>query len=388
MTSNRNSSSPIRVAHLITRLIIGGAQENTVLTVLGLQEDSEYLVDLVSGIEKGPEGRLDVSGVKNLIFISRLMRNIHPFRDLLCFFSLWTLFLKKKYHIVHTHSSKAGILGRIAARLAGVPIIIHTVHGLPFHPYEHWLRNWIYVRLEKLCACFTQTIIVVSDAMREKALTQRIGKREQYQTIYSGMKLDDFLKAPVLRKKTRQELGFCPEEIVIGKIARFFSLKGHEYLSTIAKALVERNPNIRFLFVGDGIFFNTFRENIEKQGLKKFFIFTGLISPEEIPKYLSAMDILVHVSLREGLARVLPQAMAAGIPVVSFDIDGAREVLEDSGFLIPPEDTEALKERLLEISKDADFRKMAGEKGRRKVDPLFRHEIMVEKIKALYSTFL
>jgi glycosyltransferase involved in cell wall biosynthesis len=377
------------VAHVITRLIIGGAQENTLLTVLGLQEDSAYLVDLISGIEKGPEGSLDVSQVKNLISVPSLIREIHPLYDFLCVLRLFFLFRKKKYHIVHTHASKAGILGRIAALWARVPILIHTVHGLPFHPYEHWFRNWLYIRLEKLCARFTRTIIVVSDAMREKALAQGIGSWEQYVTIYSGLRLDDFLKAPLWRDPMRQKLGFSAEHVVIGKVARFFSLKGHEYLLKIAQELLEQNPNIRFLFVGDGILLPGFQEAIEKRGLKKFFVFTGLIVPEEIPKYLSAMDILVHASLREGLARVLPQAMAARLSVVSFDIDGAKEVVDNAsnGFLIPPENTEMMKERLLQMSRDPGFRKIAGEKGKQKVDPAFRHEIMIDKIKTLYSNF-
>jgi glycosyltransferase involved in cell wall biosynthesis len=139
--------------------------------------------------------------------------------------------------------------------------------------------------------------------------------------------------------------------------------------------------------VGDGILLQEFQQEIEKRGWKIFFIFTGLVVPQEIPKYLSAMDILAHVSLREGLARVLPQAMAAGLPVVSFDIDGAREVVENAsnGFLIPPENTEILKERLVQMSQDSEFRKRAGEKGKQKVDPSFRHEIMIDKIKILYS---
>ncbi len=393
MTQNPNSESripPVRVAHVITRLIIGGAQENTVLTVLGLQEDSKYLVDLVSGVEKGPEGRLDVSKVKNLIFIPGMMRNIHPFWDLLCLLRLFFLFREKKYRIVHTHSSKAGILGRLAAKLAGVPLIVHTVHGLAFHPYEQGFKNWVYVQLEKICARFTRRVLVVSDEMRKKSLAKGIGRREQYQTVYSGMRLDDFLRSPALRESTRRELGIAPGHVVIGKIARFFSLKGHEYLLAIAKGLVEQNQNIRFLFVGDGIFFRPFQESMEKLGLKNFCFFTGLVPPEQIPKYVSAMDILVHVSLREGLARVLPQAMAAGLPVVSFDIDGAKEVVEDSsnGFLIPPENTEILKERLLRLSRDADLQKTMGKKGRKKVDPVFRHEMMVETIKTLYSELL
>ena len=367
-------------------MIIGGAQENTLLSVLGLQKEAQVNVDLITGCEIGPEGRLDLSGAESVIFIPELLRNIHPLRDLLCLLRLFLLFRSKKYDIVHTHSSKAGIIGRLAAFLAGVPVIVHTIHGLPFHPYEKKWVNRLYIFLEWLCSKVTCKIIVVSDQMRIKALEKKVGQPSQYQTVFSGMRLEEFLEAGKLRSRVRSELGIPEEAIVIGKIARLFPLKGHEFILKIAGDLVAREPRILFLWVGDGILKESYLEQIKALGLEKHFIFTGLVKPDSIPGYLSAMDFLVHVSLREGLARVLPQALAAGVPLVSFDIDGARDIIKDgvNGFLVPAEDSEGLKSRLLELIQNPLLAEQFNKTGKQVVDPFFRDTYMVQELLKVY----
>ncbi|MBN2143498.1 MAG: glycosyltransferase family 4 protein [Candidatus Aureabacteria bacterium] len=377
----------IKMAHVITRLIIGGAQENTVLTVLGLQADPEFEVDLISGCEIGPEGRLNISDVKSVIFEPSLVRNVSPIKDILCFFRLIRLFKRKKYHIVHTHSAKAGILARLAARIAGVPLIVHTVHGLPFHPYQNGTLNGLFITLEYLCALFTDKFIVVSNEMKNKMLQKGIGKEMLFETIFSGMRLDDFLRAGECRLQMRRKLGILPGHIVIGKIARFFPLKGHEFILDIAGDLIKKHPQIMFLFVGDGILIHSVQRRIQEMGLEDHFIFTGLVEPEQISLYLSAIDILVHASLREGLARVLPQAMAAGVPALSFDIDGASEVIKEgvTGFLVQPKQTQELKNKISILIDNPDLRIKISREGRKIVDPVFRHDYMVDRIKNIYK---
>ena len=371
-------------------MIIGGAQENTLLTVLGLQKEKDVCVDLITGCEIGPEGRLDLSEAQSVIFVPQLLRNINPVKDFLCLIKLCLLFRSKKYDIVHTHSSKAGILGRLAAFIAGIPVIIHTVHGLPFHPYEKKWVNGLYIFLESLCSLVTRKIIVVSDQMRVKSLEKRIGKPSQYHTVFSGMRLEEFLESGKSRESIRKELGIPRDAIVIGKIARLFPLKGHEFLLKIAGDLVAREPRIHFLWVGDGILKETYLEQIRALGLEKHFIFTGLVKPETIPGYLSAMDLLVHVSLREGLARVLPQAMAASVPVISFDIDGAKDIIKDgnNGFLVPPEDSEALKSRIMQMIQNTDLAEHFKKAGKSCVDPFFRDTYMVQELMRIYQEYL
>lgn len=371
-------------------MIIGGAQENTLLSVLGLQQEKNVHVDLITGCEIGPEGRLDLSGAKSVIFIPDLLRNIHPLRDLLCFFKLFFLFRSKKYDIVHTHSSKAGIIARLAAFFSGVRVIVHTVHGLPFHPYEKKGVNGLYIFLERLCSKITRKIIVVSDQMRIKALEKKIGKPSQYQTVFSGMRLDEFLEASKYRQQKRAELGIPEEAIVIGKIARLFPLKGHEFILKIANDLVAWEPRIMFLWVGDGVLKESYQRQIKNMGLEDHFRFTGLVSPDAMPGCLSAMDLLVHVSLREGLARVLPQALAAQVPVVSFDIDGAKDIIKDgiNGFLVPPEDFEGLKSRLMLLIRNSELGDQFKKTGKDYVDPFFRDTYMVQELLKVYSQCL
>lgn len=246
--------------------------------------------------------------------------------------------------------------------------------------------NRLYIFLESLCSKVTRKIIVVSDQMRVKSLEKKIGHPEQYQTVFSGMRLEEFLDSGKLREQIRRELDIPEDGIVIGKIARLFPLKGHEFILKIAKDLVAWEPRILFLWVGDGILKETYLEQIKAMGLEKHFRFTGLVKPETIPGYLSAMDLLVHVSLREGLARVLPQALAAGVPLVSFDIDGAKDIIKDgiNGFLVPPEDFEELKSRLKQLIRSPELAEQFKKTGRQYVDPFFRDTYMVQELLKVY----
>ncbi|MCD5397610.1 glycosyltransferase family 4 protein [candidate division NPL-UPA2 bacterium] len=378
----------IRILHIITRLILGGAQENTVLTVEGLKK--RYEVDLVTGPPRGPEGSLveeaEKRGIYSLIILE-MRREVHPGRDLLAFIKLYRLIKKGRYDIVHTHSSKAGILGRLAARLAGAKIIVHTIHGLPFHEYQSRGVNYFYIFCEKLAALFTDKIITVAEAMTAKALAARIAPEERFITIYSGMDLDRFLEPGVEAADKRKEMGIGPDVPVVGKVARLFPLKGHKYLLEAAAEVSRVYPRVRFLLVGDGILKESLEKQAEKLRIKEKVIFAGLVSQKEIPGLLTAMDIVVHASLWEGLARVLPQALAGSKPVVSFDIDGAREVVKEgeTGHLVPAGDSLGLAEAIIDLLGDKEKAKKMGEAGKRLVDPAFRAEVMVDRIAELYE---
>ncbi len=387
-----SSGKKTKVAHVITRLIVGGAQENTIHTVVGLNQMPEYDVTLLTGPQAGPEGSLIDGDWKNEVrcVILKNMRRNPTLRDIAMYRQLVKKFREEKYDIVHTHSSKAGVLGRLAARKAGVPIVIHTIHGLPFHEYQSALARRFYIHMERKAGRACDKIISVADTMTRKALAAGIGTPELFTTIYSGMDLDLFLHSHRHRDAVRKEFGIAEDEIVIGKIARLFYLKGHKYLFEAALDVLEKFPNTRFLLLHDGILRTRFEKLLEQMGIRNRFIFAGLVPPTAIPKYISAMDILVHASLREGLARTLPQAMACGKPVVSFDIDGAPEVVKngETGYLVRPKDSKGLTEALLRLIQDEELRKRMGENGRKLVDPVFRKEYMVEKIHGLYQELL
>jgi glycosyltransferase involved in cell wall biosynthesis len=386
---NMSETRPLRVLHVITRLIIGGAQENTLLSVEGLDALPDYEVALVSGIDRGPEGDLlgRAERTTKLILLPELGRNINPISDLIALWKLYRLIRKGRYHIVHTHSSKAGVLGRIAATLAGTPIVVHTLHGLVFHDYQPWLVNRTWWLIKKICAPMTDQFISVSEIIAQKAISEGIDKASKFTTIYSGMELDWFLQARADGAAIRREFGIPENAPVVGKIARLFPLKGHDQLFDAVPEIVRRHPDVRFFLIGGGILLEHLRARARELGVLDNIVFAGLIQRERIPEMLSAMDVVVHTSLREGLARVLPQALAMGKPCVSFNLDGAPEVVipGSTGFLVEVGDSAGLAESVSRLLDDPALREEMGRNGRKRVDPAFRAETMVQGIADIYA---
>jgi glycosyltransferase involved in cell wall biosynthesis len=226
--------------------------------------------------------------------------------------------------------------------------------------------------------------------MTDQMVAAGVAPHEKFVTVYSGMQVEPFLESYPLRDSMRERLGFGPRDVVIGKIARLFHLKGHEYVLRAAEQLVLRQPNARFLFVGDGVLDERLREEVYRRRLDRYVKFTGLVPPDQIPALLSAMDIVVHASLREGLARVLPQALLSGKPVVSYDIDGAREVVIPgiTGYLLPPKSVEPMVSALDELIRLPELREQFGDEGRRRFADRFRHERMTARLRELYEELL
>jgi glycosyltransferase involved in cell wall biosynthesis len=382
----------MRVAHVITRMIIGGAQENTLLNCQDLVRDHGDEVLLVTGPAIGPEGDLLQQGRGEEVpvrYVAALRRAIDPWRDARAYRELKRVLREFRPDVVHTHSAKAGILGRLAASSLGVPAIVHTVHGAPFGPYDPWPRRTFYQWCERFAARRCHALISVADAMTDLMVTTGVAPREKFTTIYSGMDVEPFLRADEHRERVRRELGYEPQHVVVGKIARLFELKGHEDVIAAARRL-DREPNLRFLFVGDGLWREKLQNQINDAGLHERFQFTGLVPPNRIPELLGAMDILVHASRREGLARALPQALIAGKPVISYDFDGAREVCLDgqTGFLVRSGRFEDLCDPLLKLAAGATLRERMGQEGRRRFTDQFRHETMTRRVRELYEQVL
>jgi glycosyltransferase involved in cell wall biosynthesis len=383
----------MRVAHVITRMILGGAQENTLLNCEDLLREHGDEVLLVTGPPLGPEGslldRATAHGVPTTI-IPEMRRAIHPLRDAAAYRHVKRVLADFRPDVVHTHSAKGGILGRAAARALGVPAIIHTVHGAPWHPYQDAASRRFYQACERWAARRTDAFICVADAMTDLMVAANIAPREAFTTIYSGMEVEPFLAADEHRERMRRQLGYADEHIVVGKIARLFHLKGHEYLIAAAERVVVRDPRVRFLLVGDGILRDQLQADIARRGLTDKFQFAGLVPPTEIPAYLSAMDMLAHTSLREGLARTLPQSLLAGKPAISYDIDGAREVVRpgETGYLLPPESIEPVADAILELAADPALRERLGSEGRARCIERFDHRHMTREIRRVYERML
>lgn len=379
----------MRISHVITRLIVGGAQENTVASVLGLARRPGFQVDLIAGPTEGREGSLESvlgegSGVP-LTLVPSLVRPVSPFKDFRALIRLAALFRKQQSDVVHTHSGKAGFVGRLAARIAGVPIIVHTIHGPSFGSFQSSTANAAFRTAERIAGAVTDHFVVVAHAMSEMSLGAGIKEPGDYTRILSGFDLDPYIHS---RRDDdfRRELGFLPGDFVIGKLARLTELKGHDDLLDAAASLVRRIPSARFLFIGDGAWWGRLRRKAEDLGLAKHVVFRGLIPPGEVPRHLAQLDALVHLSRREGLPRALPQALAAGVPVVAYDCDGAREICLDgrTGFLISPGDLQSLVGKLSELAGNPILRRQMGEHGRALVEELFPVERMVDELAGLY----
>ncbi|HUB23916.1 MAG TPA: glycosyltransferase family 4 protein [Tepidisphaeraceae bacterium] len=379
----------MRIVHVITRLIVGGAQENTLLSCQA-QHEHGHDVTLITGPPLGPEGSLmneARSGGFKIEVIDQMRRAILPVKDWQTYRMLMRRFREIKPDVVHTHSSKAGIIGRRVARAAGVPLIVHTVHGLAFTASTHRVVNDFYKYLERRAAPLTDRIVCVADAMRNQSLAAGIGEAKQYVTIYSGMRTEPFLNSLTVRDEMRARLGLKSEHVAVGTIARLFDLKGHDDLLELAPELCGRLPNLRFLWVGDGKLRGEFERRMNEMGLRDRFILTGLVPPEKVPELTGAMDLLVHPSRREGLARALPQAALCGKPVIAYDIDGNGEgmINGQTGFLLRPFEKPKLAEAIARLADDASLRAEMGGKGREFAMGRFDVKVMAAALEDLYS---
>jgi glycosyltransferase involved in cell wall biosynthesis len=389
----------MKIVHIITRLILGGAQENTLITCKLLARRG-HDVTLITGPALGPEGELfnQAQGQDyKVMVIDRLRRAINPFNDTVSYFQIKKLLRKLQPDIVHTHSAKAGILGRYAGySLKGqwaesLPAVVHTIHGLAFHPYQSAALNKFYIAVEKSAAKRTDFFISVAGAMTAQATAVGIGRPEQYVTAYSAIDEDDFL-APISQQRRndfRRKYGISEDAVVLITVARLFMLKGHEYIIESAKELSKRFANCDWLFVGDGNLSERYKQQVRELGLADRIKFTGLLPTSQIPLAIQSSDVLVHCSLREGLARTLPQAMLCGRPAISFDVDGAKEVVnEKTGRLIEPKNVEQLIAACAELIRDKDLREVLGRAGRESVKEKFAPDTMVDTIEEVYRNLL
>ncbi|MGC8804344.1 MAG: glycosyltransferase family 4 protein, partial [Candidatus Ratteibacteria bacterium] len=355
----------MKIAHVITRMIIGGAQENTLATVSGLKKRGHHVI-LISGPATGPEGNMhkdiENAGIYH-IFIPELIRNISIWHDVITFFKLGKIFRRHKFDIVHTHSAKAGFLGRIAAKLFSKKSkVVHTLHGSSFHPYQHALVRYFYILCEKIASKFTDYFISVSSVIMENHIKRGIVKRDICSVIRSGFQIEEYKRASQFREKIRKQLGLNNNDVLVGMIGRLFPLKGQEYLLRVFAKISDEYPFVHLILIGDGILRKDFENFVRQRNLTERVHFTGLVEPKDIPFFASAIDIGVHTSLREGLPRAVVQILAAGSPVVAFDIDGAKEVIKNglNGFLVPACDETVLEKKLRFLIEQPEKRKKMG----------------------------
>ncbi len=381
-------NAPMHICHVITRLIIGGAQENTLLTCEGLHERG-YRVTLISGPTRGPEGSLVERarrGGYELVELRELIRAVNPWMDLRARRYLRMEFQRLRPDIVHTHSSKAGIIGRLAAHDARVPLVVHTIHGMSFNRTQGWLVRHAYAWAERIAARRTHAIVTVADAMIAQSVAAGICPREKMLTVHSGMEVGQFTPSAPARAAIRRQWGVADDEVVVGAVARLFRRKGYEQLIPIMAAAARRAPRLRFVWIGDGAQRAEYETELARLGLRERTTLVGLIPPADVPRMLAGCDILAHTSQWEGLPRAVVQALLMQVPAVAFDIDGTPEVVLDgrTGRLVPLNDLAAFAAALCELAGDAEQRRRMGQTGREHCRERFDWRHMVDQLEALY----
>jgi len=378
----------MRIVHVITRLIVGGAQENTILTCDGLRELG-HEVTLITGPTTGPEGSLvdrARGGGYEFVEIPELVRAVHPWRDLRAIRRLKREFLSRRPDVVHTHSSKAGIVGRYAACAARVPAVVHTIHGMSFNRTQSRPVRRLYAWLERRAARRSHAIVAVADAMIEQSVAAGVCSRETMRTVYSGMEVDLFDPNKHDRAAIRQAWGVGEDEIVVGSAARLFRKKGYEQLIPVMARAVKRNPRLKFVWIGDGAQRQDYEAELTRLNLAERTILTGLVRPEQIPELLAGCDLLAHTSQWEGLPRTVVQALLMRVPAVAFAIDGTPEVVLDghTGRLAPLNNLDVFTDALLELAGDENQRRKMGAAGRRLCLERFNWRKMTADLDQMY----
>jgi glycosyltransferase involved in cell wall biosynthesis len=381
-----SSRRRIAVTHILTRPELGGAQDNTLYTVTHLDR-GRFEPSLITS----PDGPLaaDMAEIPDaaVTFIPELAREIRPAADWRALRALIGVLRRQRPDIVHTHSSKAGILGRWAARRAGVRRVVHSVHGFPFHDHQSPVMRGLYASLERGAARLTDRFICVSRADIEKARRHRIFPPGRAVLIRSGVRLEEIRAGRGSGAELRAELGIAPEEPLAGMVACLKPQKDPLSFVRIAAGVLAALPAARFLLVGDGELRPRLEAEIKARRLGGRLILCGW--RRDIPAVMDALDVLVLTSLHEGLPRVVPEAMAAGRPVVATAVDGTPEAVEDgvTGFLFTPGDEAAAAGRIVALLADPGAARRMGAEGERRVDE-FDIDTMVRLQEALYEDLL
>lgn len=382
----------MKIIHVITRLIVGGAQENTILTCEGLHQRG-HEVALFTGPTRGPEGSLVErarGGGYELVEFPDLIRSVNPWLDARAYRMMRWEFERRRPDVVHTHSSKAGILGRMAAAKARVPRVVHTIHGMSFNRTQPALLRRAYAWLERRAARQTHAIATVADAMIDQTVAAGVCGREKMLTVYSGMEVGDYTPTRYDRDAVRAGWGVGEDRVVVGSVARLFRKKGYEQLIPIMARAAAENPALHFVWVGDGAQRGLYEAELERLGLRERTTLVGLIPPAEVPRMMAGFDILAHTSQWEGLPRAVVQALLMRVPAVAFAIDGTPEVVLDgeTGRVVRLNDASGFVEALLDLAGDDARRRSLGAAGRALCLERFDWRRMVDQLEGLYDRLL
>ncbi|TAL12089.1 MAG: glycosyltransferase family 1 protein [Nitrospirae bacterium] len=382
------------VIHIITQLDRGGSARNTFFTVLG-HDQNRFRVGLVYGRSAARSEAetsllaVDLQALRRAgvtpFEVSSLTREISALLDVRATLSLWRLLRWARPDIVHTHTSKAGAVGRIAAWLARIPLVIHTPHGHIFYGYYGSFMSWVIRLVERVLAQMTDRIVTLTDRGAREHVQYRIAGPAKFVTIPSGIVLSTIRSVRVDPVVKRKELGLPEKGPVIGTVGRLVPIKGHEWLLRAAPRVLAEFPHATVVLIGDGPLMGALRQLAEELGVGRRVLFLG--ERQDVPECLAACDLFAFPSLNEGMGRALIEAMAAGLPVVATDVGGIPDIVVDgeSGALVPPKDPAALADAILALLRDPERRRACGEAAKRRVDDRFDVTAMVRAIERLYD---
>jgi len=317
--------------------------------------------------------------------VTPLVREINPVLDAWAIVALWRLLRRVRPEVVHTHTSKAGAVGRLAAWLAGTPVVIHTPHGHIFYGYYGAVASVIIRLLERHLAKITDRIVTLTDRGAQEHVQYKIASPQKFVTIHGGNSLAQFRSLRVNATVKRKELGLPPEGPIIGTVGRLVPIKGHTWLLRAVPQVLAEFPQACVVLIGDGPLLGELKELAADLGISQHVVFLG--TRHDIPECLAVLDLFVLPSLNEGMGRALLEAMAVGCPVVATRVGGIPDVVADgtTGLLVPPRDDRALAEAILTLLRDRSRRAAYGEAARRYVDGRFDIETMVHNIERLYD---
>ncbi|MEJ2627862.1 MAG: glycosyltransferase family 4 protein [bacterium] len=376
----------IRLLHIITHLAIGGAQDNTLLTLEKLDKNKYDITLLCGKSGQWIQRAHSIPDIK-IIFINELIRKIHCFYDIIALIKIFFYIKKNKFSLVHTHSSKAGFSGRIAAKMAGVPVIIHTIHGFPFHDYMNPVKKIFFIILERLLAKISTKLITVSKLNLKKALDLKIDQDNKFVNIYSGIEFEKFEKR-IQQRKIRNNLNIDDNIKVISLIGRLSKQKAPQYLLKAVPEIISQYPDVLFLLVGDGELKKYLIKLTKKLNIIDKVLFLGF--RKDIPEILQITDIFVLTSLWEGLGRSLTEAMYMGKPVIATRVEGVPEIVqhEKTGLLVKPKDYKGVATSINKLLGNPRFREKLGKNAHALVAKKFSAEKMVKAIDSVYQKII
>lgn len=382
-----NLKPPIKVLHIITRMISGGADENTYQTVLGLDE-KKYQVEVACGPDSELK-RFPSLEQYRVYKIPSLKREINPIFDIKALIDLYLLIRREKYQIVHTHTAKAGILGRIAAKCAKVPVVLHGLHGVTFHDYMNPIQRWMIIQLERVAGTMTDKFISVGRDIAELYKRHNVGSPDKYALIRSGFDLQKIRRISTLSEAQKiekaKEIRIDPKLPVIISASRLEKRKGQIYLLLALKKLKEKTSNFHCIIFGEGIERMRLEEFTAKNGLSQHVTFAGY--HKDILMYFPLARVFVLTSLWEGLPRVVVEAAAAGLPSIVFQVEGVNEVVQsgETGFIVPKTDVDELSKKIEELALDCDRARSMGGKAKTRIDDTWDVRYTIKEMNQLYD---